>query len=124
MNRKRKAVSCLLVEENNETGYHKYILDIQEEDGSIKTGIPAYGEDMSDAIKRLVKKENKEKLNKIYINKVEPTVMISVVLVWLTMIGLSMFIPNHPEYALYGTIGLMSIVMIVAIHNFIKNIDN
>ena len=123
MNRKRKAVSCLLVEENNETGYHKYILDIQEDDGSIKTSIPAYGEDMSDAIKRLVKKENKEKLNKIYVNKVEPTVMISVVLVWLTMIGLSMFMPNHPEYALYGTIGLMSIVMAVAIHNFIKNID-
>lgn len=124
MNRKRKAVSCLLVEENNETGYHKYILDIQEEDGSIETSIPAYGEDMSDAIKRLVKKENKEKLNKIYVNKVEPTVMVSVVLVWLTMIGLSMFMPNHPEYALYGTIGLMSIVTVVAIYNFIKNIDN
>jgi hypothetical protein len=124
MNRKRKAVSCLLVEENNDTGYHKYILDIQGEDGSIKTSIPAYGEDMSDAIKRLVKKENKEKLNKIYVNKVEPTVMISVVLVWLTMIGLSMFMPNHPEYALYGTIGLMSIVTVVAIYNFIKNIDN
>lgn len=124
MNRKRKAVSCLLVEENNETGYHKYILDIQEEDGSIETSIPAYGGDMSDAIKRLVKKENKEKLNKIYVNKVEPTVMISVVLVWLTMIGLSMIMPNHPEYALYGTIGLMSIVTVVAIYNFIKNIDN
>lgn len=124
MNRKRKAVSCLLVEENNERGYHKYTLDIQEEDGSIETNIPAYGEDMSDAIKRLVKKENKEKLNKIYVNKVEPTVMISVVLVWLTMIGLSMFMPNHPEYALYGTIGLMSIVTVVAIYNFIKNIDN
>ena len=124
MSRKRKAVSCLLVEENNETGYHKYILDIQEEDGSIETSIPAYGEDMSDAIKRLVKKENKEKLNKIYVNKVEPTVMVSVVLVWLTMIGLSMFMPNHPEYALYGTIGLMSIVTVVAIYNFIKNIDN
>tara|TARA_Y100000389_G_scaffold138948_1_gene136694 strand:- start:3205 stop:3579 length:375 start_codon:yes stop_codon:yes gene_type:complete len=123
MSRKRKAVSCLLVEENNETGYHKYILDIQEDDGSIKTSIPAYGEDMSDAIKRLVKKENKEKLNKIYVNKVEPTVMISVVLVWLIMIGLSMFIPDRPEYALYGTIGLMSIVMIIAVQNFIKNFN-
>ena len=78
---------------------------------------------MSDAIKRLVKKENKEKLNKIYVNKVEPTVMISVVLVWLIMIGLSMFIPDRPEYALYGTIGLMSIVMIIAVQNFIKNFN-
>lgn len=120
MKSRRKAVSCLLVKENNETGYHKYILDIQDEDRSIKTGIPAYGEDMSDAIKRLVKKENKEKLNRIYVNKVEPTVMISVAVVWLTMIGLSAFIPTHPEYALYGTIGLMSIVMIIAIHNFLK----
>jgi len=59
----------------------------------------------------------------VYVKKVEPTVMISVVLSWLTMIGLSMFIPDRPEYALYGTIGLMSIVMAVAVHNFIKNIN-
>jgi len=50
--------------------------------------------------------------------------MISVVLVWLIMIGLSMFIPNHPEYALYGTIGLMSIVLIIAVYNFFKNLKD
>lgn len=123
MNRKRKAVSCFLVEENNETGYHKYILDIQEEDGTIKTGIPAYGEDMSDAIRRLVKKENKEKLNKIYINKVEPTLMILLVVGWLASIALSSIYTRHPEYAFYGTITIISITMLYAIYNFYKNIN-
>lgn len=120
MNRKRKAVSCFLVEENNETGYHKYILDIQEEDGTIKTGIPAYGQDMSDAIRRLVKKENKEKLNKIYINKVEPTLMILLVVGWLVSIAIY---NTNPKYAFYGTITIISITMLYAIYNFYKNIN-
>lgn len=120
--RRRASEGKLIEKSKSNPDYYKYQFTIRELDGN-ESVIPSYGVDMTDALQRILKNEKKEKLNKVYVNKVEPTVMISVVLVWLVMIGLSMFIPSHPEYALYGTIGLMSIVMVVAVHNFIKNIN-
>jgi len=123
MKDRRRATEGKLIEKSKlNPDYYKYQFTIRELDGD-ESVIPSYGVDMTDALQRILKNEKKEKLNRVYVNKVEPTIMISVVLVWLTMIGLSMFIPNHPEYALYGTIGLMTIVMAVAVHNFIKNIN-
>jgi hypothetical protein len=123
MKNRRRATDGKLVEKSKSNPeYYKYQFTIREVDGS-ENIIPSYGVDMTDALQRILKNEKKEKLNDVYVKKVEPTVMISVVLSWLTMIGLSMFIPDRPEYALYGTIGLMSIVMAVAVHNFIKNIN-
>jgi|TARA_Y100000389_G_scaffold195665_1_gene227426 hypothetical protein len=120
MKERRRAVDGKLIEvSKSNPGYYKYQFTIKELDGD-ESVIPSYGVDMTDALQRILKNEKKEKLNDVYVKKVEPTIMISVVLVWLTMIGLSMFIPDHPEYALYGTIGLMSIVMIIAVHNFFK----
>ena len=78
---------------------------------------------MSDALQRILKHERKEKLNKVYVNKVEPTVMISVFMTWIIMVGLSIMMPNQPGYALYGTIGLMSLVLVVAVYNFFKNLN-
>jgi len=120
MKNRRRATDGKLVEKSKSNPeYYKYQFTIREVDGS-ENIIPSYGVDMTDALQRILKNEKKEKLNDVYVKKVEPTVMISVVLSWLTMIGLSMFIPDRPEYALYGTIGLMSIVMAVAVHNFFK----
>ncbi len=120
MKERRRAVDGKLIEvSKSNPGYYKYQFTIKELDGD-ESVIPSYGVDMTDALQRILKNEKKEKLNDVYVKKVEPTIMISVVLVWLTVIGLSMFIPDHPEYALYGTIGLMSIVMIIAVHNFFK----
>lgn len=120
MKERRRAVDGKLIEvSKSNPGYYKYQFTIKELDGD-ESVIPSYGVDMTDALQRILKNEKKEKLNDVYVKKVEPTIMISVVLVWLTMIGLSMFIPDQPEYALYGTIGLMSIVMIIAVHNFFK----
>jgi hypothetical protein len=78
---------------------------------------------MTDALQRILKHERKEKLNKVYVNKVEPTVMLSVFITWIIMVGLSIMMPNQPGYALYGTIGLMSLVLVVAVYNFIKNLN-
>jgi hypothetical protein len=123
MKERRRAVDGKLIEvSKSNPGYYKYQFTIRELDGD-ENIIPSYGVDMTDALQRILKNEKKEKLNDVYVKKVEPTVMISAVLSWLTMIGLSMFIPDRPEYALYGTIGLMSIVMAVAVYNFIKNIN-
>ena len=123
MNSRRKCINCLLAEENNKTGYHKYILDIQEENGDIKTGIPAYGIDMQDALKRVIRTENKEKLNRIYVSKVEPTLMIILVVGWISSITLSTIWTNRPEFAFYGTIGIFSIVMIYSIFLFFKHLN-
>lgn len=123
MKERRRATDGKLIEKSKSNpGYYKYQFTIKELDGS-ENIIPSYGVDMTDALQRILKHERKEKLNKVYVSKVEPTVMISVILAWMAMIGLSTFIPAHPEYALYGTIGLMSIVMAVAIYNFFKNLN-
>ena len=61
---------------------------------------------MTDALQRILKHERKEKLNEVYVNKVEPTVMISVLITWIIMVGLSIMMPNQPGYALYGTIAV------------------
>ena len=58
--KKRKAIDCKLIEESTSNpGYFKYMVTIQEIDDTINQQ-PAYGVDMQDAIKRLVRSENAE----------------------------------------------------------------
>ena len=62
---RRKAIDCKLIEESaSNPGYFKYMVTIEDTDGSISQQ-PAYGVDMQDAIKRLVRSENAEKVVKI-----------------------------------------------------------
>lgn len=62
---RRKAIDCKLIEESNSNpGYFKYMITIQDTDGSISKH-PAYGIDMQDAIKRLVRSENAEMVVKV-----------------------------------------------------------
>ena len=112
----------LIEKSKTNPGYYKYQFTIREVDGS-ENIIPSYGVDMTDALQRILKHERKEKLNEVYVNKVEPTVMISVLITWIIMVGLSIMMPNQPGYALYGTIGLMSVVLVVAVYNFFKNLN-
>ena len=119
--KRKKAISCFMVQENLNTGYHKYHLDIQDENGNIKTGIPAYGIDMQDAIGRLIKKESKEKLAQLYSDRIEPIMLIAIAAAWITSVTLSTIMKNHPEYAFYGTVGMLSLLLLYAIYNFIKN---
>lgn len=123
MKERRRATDGKLIEKSKSNpGYYKYQFTIKELDGS-ENVIPSYGVDMTDALQRILKHERKEKLNKVYVNKVEPTVMISVFIAWIIMVGLSTMMPNQPDYALYGTIGLMSLVLVVAVYNFFKNLN-
>tara|TARA_B100000497_G_C7415214_1_gene261300 strand:+ start:246 stop:620 length:375 start_codon:yes stop_codon:yes gene_type:complete len=123
MKDRRRATDGKLVEKSkSNAGYYKYQFTIREIDGS-ENIIPSYGVDMTDALQRILKHERKEKLSEVYVNKVEPTVMVSVFLTWIIMVGLSILMPNQPGYALYGTIGLMSVVLGVAVYNFFKNIN-
>ena len=62
---RRKAIDCKLVEESvSNPGYFKYMITIQDTDGSISEH-PAYGVDMQDAIKRLVRSENADMVVKV-----------------------------------------------------------
>ena len=62
---RRKAIDCQLIEESTSNpGYFKYMITVEDVDGTISKH-PAYGIDMQDAIKRLVRSENAEKVVKI-----------------------------------------------------------
>ena len=62
---RRKAIDCKLIEESaSNPGYFKYMITIQDKDGS-SSKQPAYGIDMQDAIKRLVRSENADMVVKI-----------------------------------------------------------
>ena len=62
---RRKAIKCELIEKSTSNpGYFKYMITIQEKDGQIHTE-PAYGFDMQDAIRRLVRSENADMIVKV-----------------------------------------------------------
>ena len=123
MKDRRRATDGKLIEKSNSNpGYYKYQFTIREIDGS-ESVIPSYGVDMTDALQRILKHERKEKLNEVYVNKVEPTLMIVLLVGWLVSIALSTIYTTHPEYAFYGTIGVISIVLIYAIYNFYKHLN-
>ena len=59
---RRKAIDCKLVKESSSyEGYFKYIVTVEEIDGSISKH-PSYGKDMQDAIRRLVRSEHADKV--------------------------------------------------------------
>ena len=62
---RRKAIDCKLIKESNSyPGYFKYMVTIEEEDGSTSDH-PTYGKDMQDAMKRLVRSEHADKVVKV-----------------------------------------------------------
>ena len=64
-NKRRKAIDCKLIEESSSNpGFFKYMVTIEDIDGTV-TKQPAYGLDMQDAIRRLVRSENAEKVVQI-----------------------------------------------------------
>ena len=59
---RRKAIDCKLVKESSTyEGYFKYIVTVEDIDGSISKH-PSYGKDMQDAIRRLVRSEHADKV--------------------------------------------------------------
>ena len=64
-NPRRKAIDCKLVRQSvSDPSYYKYMITIEDKDGTV-TKNPAYGKDMQDAIKRLVRAENAEMVVKV-----------------------------------------------------------
>ena len=121
MENRRKAINCLLVEENLETGYHKYMMDIKNVDGKIEVNVPAYGVDMQDALQRIVRNEFKQRVTKVYQNKIQPALMVFMVICWMCSVLFSTINEKHPEYAFYGSITMFSIVLVSVLYSFFKH---
>jgi len=121
MENRRKAINCLLVEENLETGYHKYMMDIKNVDGKIEVNVPAYGVDMQDALQRIVRNEFKQRVTKVYHNKIQPALMVFMIICWMCSVLFSTINEKYPEYAFYGSITMFSIVLVSVLFSFFKH---
>ena len=75
---------------------------------------------MEDALRRIIKNENKEKINKVYTKKIEPTLFILIFSSWLSCILISAISYDNPKYALYGTLGVVSFMLLYSINKLIK----
>jgi len=63
--KRRRAIKCELVNKSqSNSGYFKYMITIEEKNGEVHKE-SAYGYDMQDAIKRLVRSENADKIVKV-----------------------------------------------------------
>lgn len=118
--KRRKAIECKLVSESKTSpGYFKYLITIEEVNGDVYD-VPAYGIDMQDAIKRLLAVERSEKINRVYVNKVEPITLVTIALGWFAAVMVSA-ITNNYQYALYGVVTMFTIVTAFLLIRFFNN---
>jgi hypothetical protein len=120
MKDRRRAIHSELIEESKTSpGYFKYKITIKEIDGKVHS-VPAYGVDMQDAIKRLLKDEKSSKINKIYVKKIEPKLIAFIFIAWFSSIVTSAVI-NDYKMAYIAVISMFGLVTIYAAVNFIKS---
>ncbi len=77
--KRRRAIDCRLVRKSSTNhGYYKYIMTIQEKDGTTHEQ-PAYGKDMQDALSRLIWNER----NEVVIGKLKRRAPVWMLTCWL-----------------------------------------
>ena len=109
---RRKAIDCKLIEESQSNpGYFKYIVTIQEKDGSVHKQ-PAYGKDMQDAMKRLVRSENTDMIVKVVEKKQRLFVLgLFIICILLPVVGSTIDAGNQRWWLM---LPLVAIVIIFA----------
>jgi len=118
MKNRRRAIEAKLVEKSKSNpGYFKYQIKIRELNGKEHL-VPSYGVDMQDAIKRLIKKENKHKTEKLK-NKVQPIGIILLFICWTSSILTSVFTKDD-SYAFYTVMTVLTASIIYAVISFFK----
>jgi hypothetical protein len=75
---------------------------------------------MTDAIRRIVKNENKQKLDKIYIKRIAPISLGVMVFLWMGSVLFSAIV-NDYRYAYIAVITLFSVTTFHAVYSFIKD---
>ena len=119
--KRRKAINCVLVSESKTSpGYFKYKVTIQEINGDVYD-VPAYGIDMQDAIKRLLAVEKAEKIQRIYTNKIEPSILIGLGLAWLASIVTTLITDNY-IFAWYGILGMMGVALGIGLYKIFRGL--
>ena len=118
---RRRAIEAKLIEESKTSpGYFKYQVTIREIDGKVHT-IPAYGYDMQDAIKRLVRVERNDKITEVYNKKIEPITIFGLGIGWVGCVLTSALLNNY-QYAYWAVISIFSILSLYIIIRFIRGL--
>jgi len=118
---RRRAIEAKLIEASKTSpGYYKYQITIKETDDKTYT-VPAYGYDMQDAIKRLIRIERNDKITEVYTRKIEPASMLFMAIAWIACVILSVALNNY-QYAFWAVISLFSIVTLSVIIKFIRGL--
>ena len=122
---KRKAIECKLLEESKKNpGYYKYLVTIQEPDGQVHQE-PAYGFDMQDAIRRLVRSENAEMVVKVVEKKQHFFVMaLFAICVVIPLIGGYNSSDNKNWWMLLPLITIIILFLIVGIVDKYRSSNN
>lgn len=119
--KRRRAVHAELVRESKDNpGYFRYNITIRETDGREHI-VPAYGYDMQDAIKRLVRVERGDKISEVYTKKIEPITIIVMVVAWIFSVIMSLTL-NDYKYAFWSVISIFSFLTIYTIVKFIRDL--
>ena len=108
--KKRKAIDCKLIEESSSSpGYFKYMVTIEDVDGSISQQ-PAYGVDMQSAITRLVTQERTVKVEKqITKNPMIAFIAWAILMTWPILVGITYDTTHMLLYSFAG-IALLTII--------------
>jgi len=118
---RRRAIEAKLIEESKTSpGYFKYQVTIRELDGKVHT-VPAYGYDMQDAIKRLIRIERNDKITEVYNKKIEPITIFGLAIGWVGCVLVSVLLDNY-QYAYWAVISIFSIITLYTITRFIKGL--
>ena len=118
---RRRAIEAKLIEESKTSpGYFKYQVTIRELYGKVHT-VPAYGYDMQDAIKRLIRIERNDKITEVYNKKIEPITIFGLAIGWVGCELVSVLLDNY-QYAYWAVISIFSIITLYTITRFIKGL--
>jgi hypothetical protein len=107
---KRKAIKAELRKESQTfPGYYKYELDIQEEDGSVTTGVPAYGKDLQDALQRTVKHDKIEMVER-KINRLPEWFILLIFMVYMTGVSITS-VKLGQTWPIFAGMGFVALVV-------------
>jgi hypothetical protein len=117
--KRRRAINCQLVKKSkSHPGYYKYIVEIEETDES-KAKHPAYGIDMQDALKRLLRNERNEKIVQVVTKRLDVIFILS----WITLMivpTLIAVVTNDYRWAVYPLSVIFGSAFTVAIIRMVK----
>ena len=117
--KRRKAIDCKLVKESKSySGYFKYIVTVEDIDGSV-TKHPSYGVDMQDAIKRLVRSQNADKVVEVVEKKQQ--FFLLALFAFCVLIPLLGIISSDGKNNFWLILPLITIILLFFLYEILEN---